>query len=131
MVEDFRKLNKVLVVDDEEEMCNVLRKILEQDGYKVSTATSGSRALAAMKQKPADLILLDIKMPGMDGIEMLRKLRDFNQDAVVIILTAYGTLGTAREAMQLGAYDYITKPFDANFVKNMVKEGLEERSSGL
>ncbi len=131
MVEDFRKLNKVLVVDDEEEMCNVLRKILEQDGYEVSTATSGSRALATMKQKPADLILLDIKMPGMDGIEMLRKLRDFNQDAVVIILTAYGTLGTAREAMQLGAYDYITKPFDANFVKNMVKEGLEERSSGL
>ncbi|MFH1652647.1 MAG: response regulator [Pseudomonadota bacterium] len=126
MTSKSKKIKAVLVVDDEKGVCDILKKILLQDGYEVCTATSGARALSLMKGKPADLILLDIKMPGMDGIETLRKLRDFNQDAVVIILTAYGTLGTAREAMQLGAYDYITKPFNAEFVKSMVREGLEE-----
>lgn len=121
--------DNILVVDDEKGVCNILKKILVQDGYQVVTATSGARALTSLKKKPVDLVLLDIKMPGMDGIEMMRKLREFNKDVVVIILTAYGTLGTAREAMQLGAYDYITKPFDADFVKSMVREGLEEGNS--
>jgi len=119
-------VDTVLIVDDEKGVCDILKKILLQDGYNVRIATSGARALSVMKGKSADLVLLDINMPGMDGIETLRKLREFDKDAVVIILTAYGTLGTAREAMELGAYDYITKPFNAEFVKSMVKEGLEE-----
>jgi len=126
MTSKSKKLQTVLVVDDEKGVCDILKKILLQDGYEIYTVTSGARALLLMKGKPADLVLLDIMMPGMDGIETLRKLRDFNQDVVVIILTAYGTLGTAREAMELGAYDYITKPFNAEFVKSMVREGLEE-----
>ncbi|MBU4491642.1 MAG: response regulator [Euryarchaeota archaeon] len=129
MVEKSSKRGSILVVDDEAGVCDVLQKILAQDGYDVSTATSGTRALTLMKKSPADLVLLDIKMPKMDGIETLRKLREFNKDAVVVILTAYGTLSTAREAMQLGAYDYITKPFDVEFVKTMVREGLEERNA--
>lgn len=122
-----RNLSKILVVDDEPGVCDILKKILEQEKYTVFTATSGARALNLFKKESVDLILLDIKMPRMDGIGFLQALRKKDKNVVVIILTAHATLGTAREAMELGAYDYITKPFDAHFVINMVKEGLDER----
>lgn len=121
-----RNPSKILVVDDEPGVCDILKKILEQEKYTVFTATSGARALNLLKKEAVGLILLDIKMPRMDGIDFLQALRKKDKNVVVIILTAHATLGTAREAMELGAYDYITKPFDAHFVTNMVKEGLEE-----
>ena len=121
------KPSKILVVDDEPGVCDILKKILEQEKYTVFTATSGARALNLFKKEAVDLILLDIKMPRMDGIEFFHELRKKDKNVVVIILTAHATLGTAREAMELGAYDYITKPFDAHFVVRMVKEGIEER----
>lgn len=123
------KSNKILVIDDEPGVCDILKKILEQEKYTVFTATSGARALNLLKKESVELILLDIKMPRMDGIKFLQALRKKNKNVVVIVLTAHATLGTAREAMELGAYDYITKPFDAHFVINMVKEGLEEKDA--
>ena len=118
---------KVMIVDDEEGVCEILRKMLVKEGYHVQTALRGREALDLMKKDPVHVVLLDIKMPEMDGIEVLRNFRKIDPDMVVIILTAYGTLETAREALKLGAYDYITKPFDNDFVKAMVREGLEER----
>lgn len=118
--------SKVMVIDDEPGVCDILSKVLSKEGYQVRTALSGPEALDIMKSDPAHVTLLDIKMPGMDGIEVLRNIRCVAPEAIVIILTAYGTLETAREALKLGAYDYITKPFDNEFVKAMVREALLE-----
>lgn len=115
----------ILVIDDEAGIGGILQKILVKEGHDVITATDGMSGIKHVKKGNVDLVILDIKMPEMDGIEVLEKIHEIDKDIVVIMLTAYGTLGTAREAMRLGAYDYITKPFDNEFVAAMVKEGLE------
>lgn len=116
----------ILVVDDEKEICTVLSDNLYQEGYRVFTAYNGKKALELVKKEKPDLVLLDIRMPEMDGIEVLRRIKKMKKEIVVIILTAYGTLETARKAMKLGAYDYITKPFDLFLLKSIVKEGLKK-----
>lgn len=121
--------SKIMVIDDEPGVCEILRKILVKEGYNVKIALGGQEALGMLREESVHLALLDIKMPGMDGIEVLRNIRSINPGIVVIILTAYGTLETAREALKLGAYDYITKPFDNEFVKSMVSEALSEISA--
>jgi len=120
----------ILVVDDEVEICDLLQSFLTEEGYQVFTATNGVEAISLGKQNELDLALLDIKMPGMDGIEVFRKLKKVRGDMGVIILTGYGTLGTAKEAMRLGAYDYLTKPFDLGLVKNIIQEALETKKVG-
>jgi len=120
----------ILVVDDEVEICDLLQSFLTEEGYQVFTATNGLEAISLGKQNELDLALLDIKMPGMDGIEVFRKLKKVRGDMGVIILTGYGTLGTAKEAMRLGAYDYLTKPFDLGLVKNIIQEALETKKVG-
>lgn len=117
----------ILVVDDEKEICDLFQDILTQEGYKVLTATNGMEAISLGKQNRFDLAVLDIKMPGMDGIEAFQKLKKVKKDMEVIILTGYGTLKTAKEAMRLGAYDYLTKPFDLGLVKNIIREALERK----
>lgn len=102
----------VMVVDDEETICEALAAWFEKDGYQVETAFSGADALARMEEKPCDIYLLDIKMPGMDGIELLSRLKERQPDAMVIMITAHGSIQTAVEAMKLGASDYLCKPFD-------------------
>jgi len=119
-------IKTILVVDDEKDICTVLSNSLSQEGYRVLTAHNGKMALQLTKKEKPDLILLDIKMPIMDGIEVLKKIKRIKRKPVVIMLTAYGTLETARKAMKLGAYDYITKPFDLFFLKSLVKEALGE-----
>jgi DNA-binding NtrC family response regulator len=115
----------ILVVDDEKEICDLFDEALTQEGYEVVTATDGVEALSLGRQSRLDVALLDIKMPGMDGIEVLQKLREVKKDVEVIVLTGYGTLKTAKEAMRLGAYDYLTKPFDLRLVKEIIREALE------
>lgn len=122
--------HNILVVDDEVEICDLLQSFLTQEGYQVFTATNGVEAISLGKQNELDLALLDIKMPGMDGIEVFRKLKKVRRDMGVIILTGYGTLGTAKEAMRLGAYDYLTKPFDLGLVKSIIQEALESKKTG-
>ena len=118
--------HNILVVDDEVEICDLLQGFLTEEGYQVFTATNGLEAISLGKQNELDLALLDIKMPGMDGIEVFRKLKKVRRDMGVIILTGYGTLGTAKDAMRLGAYDYLTKPFDLGLVKSVIREALEK-----
>jgi len=125
------KKTNILVIDDEAGIGDILQKILVKEGHDVLTATNGKDGIKHVKKSNVDLVILDIKMPEMDGIEVLEKIHEIDKNIVVIMLTAYGTLGTAREAMRLGAYDYITKPFDNEFVTAMVREGLESANGGL
>lgn len=119
----------VLVVDDEVEVLKILEKILAENGYNVLKAQNGAEALRAARRSDIKLALLDIKLPKINGIELLGRFKKVNPDLIVIMITAYGTLKTAIEAMRLGAYDYITKPFDLNFIVSIVEQALEEHST--
>jgi DNA-binding NtrC family response regulator len=118
----------VMVVDDEPRVCQLLERLLREEGYHVVTAQSGQRALTLAAEASSDVIVLDIVMPGLDGVATLRKLRSRGLSSAVIMLTAQGTVRTAREAMRLGAYDYITKPFDPEFLKSVLRGALRDRS---
>jgi DNA-binding NtrC family response regulator len=118
----------ILIVDDEKDICTVLSDSLSQDRYRVVTAFNGKTALQLAKKEKPDLMLLDIMMPGMDGIEVLKKIKRMKNEIVVIMFTAFGTLETAREAMKWGAYDYVTKPVDLFLLKSLVKEVLGKGS---
>ena len=120
----------ILVVDDEKEICDLFQNFLTQEGYQVFIATNGAEAISLGKRNRLDLALVDIRMPGMDGIEVFQKLKKVKKDMEAIILTGYGTLKTAKEAMRLGAYDYLTKPFDLGLVKNIIREALERKKEG-
>jgi DNA-binding NtrC family response regulator len=106
------QMMKVLVVDDEETICVALDAWLTKEGYHVETAGSGQAALAVLSEKLFDLYLVDIKMPGMDGLDLLARIRELQLDATIIMITAHGSIQTAVEAMKRGAADYLCKPFD-------------------
>lgn len=119
--------SQILVVDDEPALCNVLQKTLKKAGYRVLTATTGRKALSLLKKEKVHLLLLDLKMPTLGGLELLKKIRGkgkMKNPVPAVILTAYGSLSSARLAMELGAVDYLTKPFDLDEVKSVVKEVL-------
>jgi len=101
---------KVLAVDDEQVVCESIRRVLTEEGYEVATSTSSRAGLDLLRKDNYDLLLLDIKMPEMDGIEMLRAARDISPDTEVLIVTGYATIETAVEAIKLGAFDYLEKP---------------------
>ena len=98
---------------------------LEQEGYVVSTAANGKDALAVLEKSPQDLIISDLKMPGMSGLDLLRRIRAEYPEIIVLMMTAYGSIETAVEAMKLGAYDYITKPVNADALRLVVGRALE------
>jgi len=118
---------KILIVDDERDTCEILVEMLVEEGYQTFFALTGQIALNKVKKEKPDLVLLDIKMPQMDGIEALNRMKKIDKDIVVVMITAYGDLDTAKEAMRLGAHDYVTKPFDLNFIKAVIREALAER----
>ncbi len=115
---------RILIVDDEEVVRNVLQRILKEAGYDVTTATDGGNAIDILYQEEHEVVLLDIKMPGMTGIEVLAKLTAEWPDICVIMITAVVDAQTAVKAMKLGALDYITKPFDQNDVIQKVGEAI-------
>lgn len=103
---------RIMVVDDEEMICEALKGWFLKDGYQVETAFSGSDALERMGETPCDIYLVDVKMPGMDGIELLSRLKERQPEALVVMMTAHGSIQTAVEAIKRGAMDYLCKPFD-------------------
>lgn len=117
----------VMVVHHESHVCHLFEEIFSEEGYRVVSATSGPRALAMAAEAPPDVILLDSVAPHLDGLAILRDLRQQGHRGTVIMLTGQGTLQTAREAMTLGAYDYILKPLDLGFLKTVLREGIESR----
>lgn len=119
---------RILVIDDEEIVCESCKRILEEDGYEVETALSGKEAFEKMKGNPFDVVITDLKMPGIDGMEVLRTFRKEYPDTVVIMITGFSTVETAVEAMKLGAFDYIPKPFTPDEVTIIVKKAIEQKS---
>lgn len=119
---------RILVVDDEPSMRTTLSILLKREGYQVSLAESGAEALPMLAPGEYDMILTDLKMEGMDGIELLRHIKAVDPQAEVLIFTAYGTIATAVEAMKLGAYDYIGKPFDEEELLLKVARALERKA---
>jgi two-component system nitrogen regulation response regulator GlnG len=118
---------RILIADDEDSLRWVLEKGLRQAGYEVTTAKDGAGALRAFEAEPFDLVFLDVRMPGMDGLTALARLREVRADAHVIVMTAHGTMETAIQAMQRGAYDYLAKPFDLDEVVLLAERALEAR----
>jgi two-component system response regulator PilR (NtrC family) len=118
-------MSRVLVVDDEQSMRNMLAIALQQEGYEVVTAEDGEAARREIEARSVDLIVSDIRMPGMDGIEVLRFAREHLPETEVILVTAHASTDSAVEALRLGAYDYVTKPFDIDELKLTVQRALE------
>jgi two-component system response regulator PilR (NtrC family) len=116
---------KILVVDDEKSMCDFLEIMLNKEGYEVTSTTSGEKALELLDNNLYSMVLTDVKMPVVDGFEVLRKTKEVSPDTVVIMITAYGSPEGAVTAIKEGAYDYITKPFRVEEVKLTIKKSLE------
>ena len=116
---------RILIVEDEQLIRWSLRQKFEEKGYKVEEAETGADATGALDGKFFDLIMLDYKLPDMTGLDILRKIRESDSDVVVIMMTAFSTIESAVEAMKLGAYDYITKPFDMDQLLRTVAKSLE------
>ncbi len=119
---------RILVVDDEMIVCESCKRILEEERYEVETALSGKEAFDKMKANPFDIIITDLKMPGIDGMEVLKTFRKEYPDSIIIMITGFSTVETAVEAMKLGAFDYIPKPFTPDEVSIVVKRAIEKKS---
>jgi DNA-binding NtrC family response regulator len=117
----------ILIVDDETVVRDSLGKWFEEEGYNVETATTARDALLKLPGQRWDVALVDIKMPGMDGLELQRKLREVDPEILIIIMTGYASVETAVQALKDGAYDYITKPFDPDDLAHLVRKALEHR----
>jgi DNA-binding response OmpR family regulator len=114
---------RILVVDDEQDVCDMLEKFLKIKGYEVSTALSGEEALTLVKEEKPHIVLLDIRMPEMDGLECLERIKEIDKEIGVIMITALKQEEVGKKAMELGAYDYITKPLSLQYLQDclMVK----------
>ncbi|MBI3458011.1 MAG: sigma-54-dependent Fis family transcriptional regulator [Candidatus Rokubacteria bacterium] len=118
---------RLLIVDDEQSMREWLTIALSQDGFEVESAAGGEEALKVLERTPADLALVDLRMPGLDGLETLRRIKQVDDALSVVIMTAYATAETAVQALKEGAYDYIIKPFKVDELRHLVQKALEER----
>ncbi len=121
------KKTKILVVDDEPNVGMIFHRILGEAGYDVISAANGNECLRTLKKQDPQIVFLDLRMPGMDGVETLRRIRDTHPNLSVIIMTAYQTVGSAVETMKLGAHDYLMKPLDTGRLKSIVKQALDIR----
>ncbi len=118
-------MEKILIVDDDEGLVHFLCRFFTRQEYEARSCNSGSTALEMVAAEPFDLILLDYKMPGMNGLDTLKEIRRLQVKTPIIVMTAYGTMDTAIEAMKLGAYDYLLKPFDRSELERLAKDALE------
>jgi len=121
-------MEKILIIEDEKGMNEVLRILLEAEGYDVTSAFDGYEGVDAIKNDIFDLVITDIKMPGLSGFEVLKTVKEISPDTIVIMITAFGTTESAIEAMKLGAYDYINKPFKIDEIRLVIKKALEKRT---
>ena len=115
---------RILIIDDEERMCWALKRAFNHKGYQVVTTTSGLQGIDLTKETEPELVILDLKMPDIDGIEVLKGIKKINPHIPIIMITAHGTIETAIEAMKIGATDYIIKPFELEEIRALVKQAL-------
>jgi len=118
----------ILIVDDEESVRDSLYNWFLEDGFRVAYAENASKALTILESDQFDIILADIKMPGMDGLEMLRRIKALKPDSIVIVMTAFATVDTAVKALKDGAYDYVTKPFDPDDLTHLIRNATKQIS---
>ena len=118
----------ILIVDDEKIVRDSLFHWFEEEGYNVDTAEDGESALKKYEKGKYDLLLLDMKMPGMSGIDLLTKIKSIDKDSIIILITAFASVPTAITALKQGAYDYVTKPVDPDELAHLVKKALEQKS---
>lgn len=119
---------KILLIDDDKSLNHFLARFFNRKGYDVTTCLSGEEAIGKIKVEPFDLILLDYKMPGLNGLDTLKEIKAYQIKTPVIIMTAYGSTDTAIEAMKRGAYDYLSKPFERKDLSRIISEALELNS---
>ncbi|MGH1363591.1 MAG: sigma-54-dependent transcriptional regulator [Calditrichia bacterium] len=124
----MKKIGRVMVVDDEENIREVLSNYLESLGYEVVTATDGQNALDNFEAGSFDLIVSDLLMPAIDGLELLKQIREKDKDVIFLMITGYPSIETAVEAIKKGAYDYITKPFHMEDVKLRIERSFEKKN---
>lgn len=117
-------LGRILIVDDEDAVREVLGEYFTEQGYSVAMADAGETALALVQERAPDLVLLDVRMPGIDGVETLRRMRAIAPEVSVIMVTANEDVDLARETLKLGALDYVAKPFDFPYLERAVMAGL-------
>ncbi len=118
---------RVLVVDDEEGFCELLESLLTREGFQVDTTTDPLRCKSLVQESNYDLVFLDLKMPDVDGLTLLRFIKEFDENIVVILVTAHGTIESAVEAMKYGAYDYVSKPFQKNEFLRLTRKAWDKR----
>lgn len=123
-----RNMQSILVIDDERSIRNILKEILQYESYQVEDAKDGTEGLEKIKNKHYDLVICDIKMPGIDGLEVLEKAKEYREDIQFIMISGHGTTETAVEATKKGAFDYIEKPPDMNRLLVSVRNALEKKS---
>lgn len=128
VIGDIRMKPRILVVDDEESIREFLEIMLKKEGYDVTCVEDGQQAIDILKKKSFDMVISDLQMPHVSGIELLRHVKEQNHDLVFMMITAFGTTETAVEAMKLGAYDYITKPFKIDEVRINIANALRSQS---
>ena len=119
--------NKILVIDDEKSMLEFLSIMLTKDGFSVATSDMGQEGINMFKNTHFDLVIVDIKMLEVSGIDVLKSVRSYDSNAVVLMITAYASVDTAIEAMKLGAFDYITKPFEIENIRVVIRKALQQR----
>jgi DNA-binding response OmpR family regulator len=122
---------KVLIVDDEQNILLFLSEALEDEGYTITTKGSGKEAVSIIEHEDFDLVLVDLKLHDIDGLEVTREVKKHSPDTVVIMLTGHGSLDTAVEAMRFGVFDYLLKPCSIQDLRNSLRRGLEKRQSSL
>jgi two-component system response regulator AtoC len=124
---DARKPIKIVAIDDEPEICWLITRILEEEGYQALVADNGPEGLELIHRERPDVVLLDLRLPGMDGLEVLRRLRESDRDLMVVILSAFENFEAAVAAMKLGSYDFLTKPINVEEMKITLKNALRTR----
>src|SRR5512136_3382786 len=123
--------SRILVVDDEAVMRATLEEFLSGAGFQVATAANGQAALTELQRKPVDLMLLDLRMDGLDGVQVIEAGKQIAPDTVIVMLTAHGTMESAITAMRRGAFDYLLKPCQMPEILEAVQRGLAHRSQSL
>src|SRR5579884_2161932 len=119
---------EILVVDDDENICSAFQHFLKNDGHNPIIASNAEDGIKAVQERHPDIAFIDIRMPGVDGIEALRRIRSLDPNVYAIVMTAYSTSQTAIEAVRLGAFDYLQKPLDLDDVRDVIDKALAAQS---
>ena len=128
---DAQEPTTILVVDDDPSVRRFLKSALRKKGHRVVAAATGQEAVPMVFHQQVDIVLIDVKMPGLSGTQTLRHLLEVDPSLAVIMLTGYGSIATAREAMRLGAYDYLTKPFDPAYLEEAIADSLHLKQKSV